>query len=99
MFENETEVCCCFSSLCGKFQENKIGVFEELVTIIYGRSTSTNKVNKAHLDILLVNNVHIMESLPQNPLLWSISSMTYMGAIAMQVGNFTIAVQLVLEQS
>ena len=32
------------------FQRRKC-VFEELVTIIYGRVTSTNKVNEANLDI------------------------------------------------
>ena len=51
VFENAIEVCRCLSSLCGKLPENEIGVFEELVTIIYGRSTSTNKVNNAHLDV------------------------------------------------
>ena len=51
VFENATEVCRCLSSLCGNFPENEIGVFEEFVAIMYGRSTSTNKVNEAHLDL------------------------------------------------
>ena len=50
IFENTTEVCRCFSSLCGNLPENEIGVFEEFLAIMYGRSTSTNKVNEAHLD-------------------------------------------------
>ena len=99
VFEDTTEVCLCFSSLCGYLPKNEIGVFEEFVAIMYGRSISTNKVNEAHLDLLLISNVHIMEFLPQKPLILSISSTTYIGAFAMQVGNFTIAIQLGLGQS
>ena len=51
VFLDATEVCCCLSSLCDKLPDNEIGVFEECVAIMYDRSTSTNKVNKAHLDL------------------------------------------------
>ena len=34
----------CLSSLCGYLP------FEEFVAIMYGHSTSSNKVNEAHLD-------------------------------------------------
>ena len=36
---------------CGNLPENEIGVFEDLVAIMYDRFTSTNKVNGAHLDL------------------------------------------------
>ena len=99
MFENATPVCRYLSSLYGKLPANEIGVFEEFVAIMYGRSTNTNKVNEAHLDFLLVSNIHIMEFLPQMPLLFSISSTTYIGAITMQVSNSTIVIHLGLRQS
>ena len=42
LFENATEVCRYLCSLCDNLQENEVSVFEEFVTIMYDRSTSTN---------------------------------------------------------
>ena len=97
MFENATEVCRCLGSLCDNL--NEISVFGEFVAIIYDRFTNTNKVNESHLDLNARSNVHITEFLPQSRSCCAyqnicLTIITYMGAIAMQVANFTIAIQL-----
>ena len=51
MFENATEVVHCLSSPCDNLTQSEIGVLEECVVIMYDRSSSTNKVNDARLDL------------------------------------------------
>ena len=78
MFENAAEVCRCLSSLCGNLPENEIVVFEEFVAIMYDRSTSTNKVSEAHLNLFARKQRPYNGIPPSKPLLLSISSTTYM---------------------
>jgi hypothetical protein len=50
-FENAKEVFHCFSSPCDNLTQSEIGVLKEFVVIMYDRSSSTNKVNDARLDL------------------------------------------------
>ena len=84
VFGNTTEVCHCLSSLCGNLPENEISVYKEFNVIMYGRSTSTNKVNETLLD-LLARKQRPYNGIPPSK---AALIMTYMGAIAMQVGNY-----------
>lgn len=51
VFENATEVFHCLSSPCDNLTQSEIGVLEEFVVIMYDRSSITNKVNDARLDL------------------------------------------------
>ena len=51
VFENATEVFHCLSSPCDNLTQSEIGVLEEFAVIMYDRSSSTNKVNDASLDL------------------------------------------------
>jgi hypothetical protein len=41
----------CLSSPCDNLTQSEIGVLDECVVIMYDRSSSTNKVNDARLDL------------------------------------------------
>jgi hypothetical protein len=56
LLANETEVFHCLSSPCDNLTQSEIGVLEEFAVIMYDRSSSTNKVNDASLD-LFANDV------------------------------------------
>jgi hypothetical protein len=51
VFENATEVFHCLSSPCDNLTQSEVGVLEEFAVIVYDRSSSTNKVNDASLDL------------------------------------------------
>jgi hypothetical protein len=45
----------CLSSPCDNLTQSEIGVLEEFAVIMYDRSSSTNKVNDASLDLFARN--------------------------------------------
>jgi hypothetical protein len=51
VFENATEVFHCLSSPCDNLTQSEVGVLEEFAVIVYDRSSSTNNVNDASLDL------------------------------------------------
>jgi hypothetical protein len=51
VFENATQVFHCLSSPCDNLTQSEIGVLEEFVLIMYDRSSSTNKVKDARIDL------------------------------------------------
>ena len=65
VFENATEVFHCLSSPCDNLTQSEIGVLEEFAVIMYDRSSSTNKVNDASLD-LFAHKQHPYNGIPQS---------------------------------
>ena len=63
LFENAAEVFHCLSSPCDNLTQSEIGILEEFAVIMYDRSSSTNKVNDASLD-LFARKQHPYDGIP-----------------------------------
>ena len=75
VFEDATEVFHCLSFPCDNLTQSEIGVLEEFVVIMYDRSSSTNKVNDARLN-LFARKQRPYNGIPR-------ASRTYLRAVAM----------------